>query len=105
MSGRKTICKVPHRLAIHLFLFLEQVFEGLASIIRAQCRRSGRFLVDHHTDGVEGAFVALILARNALWNGLRALKSAGGIKVRTLLAGMKFKTALGTLSNGFGEGL
>jgi len=105
MSGRKRICKVPHRLAIHLLLFLEQVFEGLTGVIRAQCRGSGCFLFDHYAHRVEGAFVALILAGDALRNGLRALKSAGGIEVRTLLAGMKIKTALGTLSDGFREGL
>jgi hypothetical protein len=80
-------------------LFLEQIFKGLAGVQGTRrCRRRGLFFYAH-ADGIKRALIDLVFAGNSCGDGLSAFKAGGGIEVRALLAGMKFETALGTLSD------
>jgi hypothetical protein len=78
---------------------LEEIFKRLPRIHGTRrCR--GRGLLFHpHTGRIKRAVVLLILAGNSCRDGLRAFKARRGIEIRALLAGMKFKSALGTLSD------
>jgi hypothetical protein len=78
-----------------VWLFLEQVFESLASVIGTG-GGWGRGLFFHHdADGIERAFVVLVFAGDAFGDGLHALKTARWIEVSTLLAGVEFESAFG----------
>ena len=96
-------------------LLFEEIFEGLAGVVRARGRRrsgacglrvrSGRSVfLDGHAKLVELAVVPGILGRDALANGLRALELRAGIEEAALLAAMQFELALGTLAVGVETG-
>src|ERR1700682_3197359 len=78
---------------------LEQIFEGLTRVVRLQRGWGGSLFLHHHSHRVQAALIALVLARDAFRDRLRALKSARRIKVGALLAGVQFKATLGTLAD------
>ena len=96
-------CALPELVAKRLSLrpsanlLLEQILKSLTSIVGALGRGRGCLLLDHHSHRVKRALVALVFARNAFRNRLGALKAAGRIEVRALLAGVQFETTFGTL--------
>jgi hypothetical protein len=94
---------LPFQQSAHAVSFLEQIVEGLPCVGGPQRLGRRSFLFHHDANGVEGAIVALVLAGNSFGDGLRTFKTARGIEVRTLLAGMEFESALGTLANRFTE--
>jgi hypothetical protein len=95
-------------------LFFEKILEGLAGVICARrwSSGSGRHLsglgvgsgggvfFDGHAKLVEFAVVLGVLGSDAFRDGLRALELGAGIEEAALLATVKLKLALGTLSVG-----
>jgi hypothetical protein len=101
-TGRNT--SLPRRnLKLHAVSLLKQIVEGLPCVGRPQRLGCRGLFFDHHADGVEAAVVALVLARNPFGNGLGTFKTARGVEISTLLAGMEFEAALGTLAHWFAE--
>ncbi len=96
-------------------LLFEEVFEGLARVVRARGRRcsgacglrvrSGRgVFLNGHAKFVERAVVAGVLGRDALANRLGALELRASIEEAALLAAMQFELALGTFAVGIETG-
>jgi hypothetical protein len=76
-------------------LLLEQIFERLAGVVGAQAGGRGRLFFAGHADFEEGAIIADIFFRDALFDRLHTLEAAAGIEIHALLAGMQFEAALG----------
>ena len=87
----------------HLVLLLEEILEGGARVHWLGGSWRGGFLFYANSHGKECAFIALVLARDSLGDGLGAFEAAGGIEVRTLAAGVEFEAALRTLPNRLGD--
>lgn len=99
-------------------LFFEKIFESLARIeraprssLRSSCSLSGLRIArrrsvffDGHAKFVERASILAVFRRDALGNGLRALKLSAGIEEAALLAAVEFEVALGTLAVGIEAG-
>jgi hypothetical protein len=98
-------------------LFLEEIFEGLASVVGARRGLSGggylgglgvrswrSVFLDGHAEFVKLAVVLGVLGSDAFGYGLRALELGAGIKEATLLATVELKLALGTLAVGIEAG-
>jgi len=94
-------------------LFLEEVFEGLASVVGARRGLSGGgylgglgvrswrgVFFDGHAEFVKFAVVLGVLGSDAFWDGLRTLELGAGIEEAALLAAVKLKLTLGTLAIG-----
>jgi hypothetical protein len=94
-------------------LFLEQIVKRLASVVwpdRGKASRGWRLrnryrggsciLLYGRAERIKGAVVSSILFGNALWYRPGAFKLRRGVKVRTLLAAMKLKTAARTTAIG-----
>ena len=91
-------------------LLLEEVLEGLASVVvaRGRWRRGGSTLLRVGGGGsvllyrgakfVERAFVLGVFRRNALGDALRALKLGAAVEEAALLATVQLEGALGTLA-------
>src|ERR1700723_99394 len=81
-------------------LLLEQILERLAGVVGAHADRRGRFFFAGHANFVERAIVARVFFGDSLFDGLHALKTASGIEIHALLAGVEFEGALGTETGG-----
>ena len=93
-------------------LFLEEVLKGLTGVVVARRRRGGGgssllrigrgcgVLFDGGAKFVELAAVLGVLGRDAIRNGLRALKLSAAVEEAALLAAMQFKGAFGALTVG-----
>jgi hypothetical protein len=119
LRGQRTEIKLKQtcsaaRLRRRLLLF-EEVFEGLARIIRARrwsrwspgglCVGSGcGVFLDGHAKFVELAMVLGVFGRDALFNRLRALELGAGVEEAALLATMQLKLALGAPAVGIKAG-
>jgi hypothetical protein len=84
-------------------LLLEEILEGGARIHGPGGGWRRGFLFYANSHGKECAFIALILARDSLGDGLGAFEAAGSIEVRTLAAGVEFKAALRAFPNRLGD--
>ena len=97
-------------------LLLEEVFEGLARVVVAGrrgrrgggrflgIRRRSRVLFHRGAKFVERAIVFGVFGRDALRNGLRALKLRAGIEEAALLAAVQFELAFGAFAVGIEAG-
>jgi len=93
-------------------LFLEEIFEGLAGVVGARRGSSGSsrhlsglgvgsgggVFFDSHAELIKLAVVFGVLGSDAFGDRLRTLELGAGIEEATLLATVKLKLALGTLS-------
>lgn len=78
-------------------LVFEEIIERLPCARRFGGRWCGGFFLRRDPDGVKGALVLDVFARNALGYSLHALKAAGRIEIHALLAGMQLEAALRAL--------
>jgi len=78
-------------------LLLKQVLERRPSIGGTQSGRCRSLFLARHADFEQRAVVARIFFCDSFLDRLHAFKPAAGIEIHTLLAGMQFKPALGTL--------
>ena len=95
-------------------LFLEEVFESLASVgvarragrgcgassVRLSVRGRSRILLDGHAEFVEGASVLGIFGRNAFLDRLSTFELRAGVEETALFAAVQFSLALGTRAIG-----
>jgi hypothetical protein len=82
---------------------LEEIIEGLASVIRLRRQPCRCLLLHAHADGIKSTVVARVFFGDPLWNRLHAFKAARRIKVGALLAGVQLKGALRTLAERLGK--
>ncbi len=78
--------------------FLEQILKRLPCIVRTGDGWRRCLLLPRNPHFVKLAIVARIFARDSNRDRLHALEAAAGIKIRALLAGVKFEGALGALA-------
>jgi len=77
-----------------LKLFLEEIFKRLPRILRLHGRRCRGLFLHPYANRVERAVVPFVFSRDPFCNRLCALKTARGVEVSALAAGMKFASAL-----------
>ena len=111
-AANRSVHKRIKRIALGAELFLEEVFESLASIVGARrgWRGGGRYLrglrigsrsrvlFDGHSEFVELAVVLGVFGSDAFRDRLGALKLGAGIEEAALLATVQFELALGALA-------
>ncbi len=102
----QTVLELLHK------LFFEEIFEGLASVIRARrgssgsgghlsglgVRSGGSVFFDGHAELIKLAIIFGVFGSDPFGDGLRALELGAGIEEATLLAAVKLKLALRTLA-------
>lgn len=86
-----------------MILLLEKILEGGAGIHGPGGGWRGGFLFYADSHGKECAWIALVLARDSLGDGLGAFEAAGSIEICALAAGVEFEAALRTLPNRLGD--
>jgi len=86
-----------------MILLLEKILEGGAGIHGPGGGWRGGFLFYADSHGKECAWIALVLARDSLGDGLGAFEAAGSIEICALAAGVEFEAALRTFPDGLGD--
>ena len=86
-----------------MVLLLEEILEGGAGIHGPGGSWRGGFLFYADSHGKECAWIALVLARDSLGDGLGAFEAAGSIEICALAAGVEFEAALRTFPDGLGD--
>ena len=85
-------------------LLLKKILEGFARIFGPSGARGRGLFLHSHAHGIERTLIALVLAGDALRDGLTTFEAAGGIEIGALPAGVQLEAAFWAVAGWLGSG-